>query len=235
MFEHLMQQPLLPLALTIGVFAAAVGVSAYSKGHPVANPVLISVIAIILVLSATHTSYERYFAGAQFIHFLLGPATVALAVPLFRHLHRVRACALPILVGIAAGSATGALSVGLIAWISGAQDQLATSLVTKSVTAPVSMAITPYLGGIPSLAAIFSVLTGMVGAAFGPSLLDRLGVHDHMHRGLAMGTASHGQGTARILQESEQAGAFSALAMALAALLMATVMPGLWRLILGSP
>src|SRR4030095_14363042 len=199
MFEHLMLQPLMPLGLTIGVFAAAVGLSAYSKGHPVANPVLISVIAIILLLTATHTPYERYFAGAQFIHFLLGPATVALAVPLFRHMHRVRTCALPILGGMFAGSALGALSVGLIAWAFGAQEQLATSLVTKSVTAPVSMVITPYLGGVPSLAAIFSVLTGMVGAAVGPSLLDRLSVHDHVHRGLAMGTASHGQGTARIL------------------------------------
>src|SRR5262245_574567 len=207
MFSNLMAQPLMPLALTLGVFAAAVFLSGWTRGHPFANPVLISVSALILLLWVTRTSYERYFAGAQFIHFLLGPATVALAVPLFRHLHRVRTSALPILIGIAAGAASGPLFVLLIAWMAGGQELPAASLLTKSVTAPVSMAIAPQIGGVPSLAAIFSVLTGMVGAAFGPALLNRLGVDDHIHRGLAMGTASHGQGTARILQESEEAGA----------------------------
>jgi putative effector of murein hydrolase len=94
------------------------------------------------------------------------------------------------------------------------------------------MAIAPQIGGVPSLAAIFSVLTGMIGAAFGPALLDRLGVEDQMHRGVAMGTASHGQGTARILQESEEAGAFSAVAMGLTALAMALLLPALSLLIL---
>jgi predicted murein hydrolase (TIGR00659 family) len=232
MLGHHMSQPLLPLALTLGIFATATFANRCCKGHPLANPVLMSVSALILLLYITQTRYEQYFAGAQFIHFLLGPATVALAVPLYRHLHRVRACALPILSGIAAGSATGALSVLLIAWAFGAQEQLAASLVTKSVTAPVSMAIAPQIGGMPPLAAIFSVLTGMIGAAFGPLLLDRLGVEEPMHRGLAMGTASHGQGTARILQESEEAGAFSALAMGLAALAMALLLPVASRLIL---
>jgi predicted murein hydrolase (TIGR00659 family) len=232
MFNQLMAQPLIPLALTLGVFAAATFVSSWSKGHPFANPVLISVCALILLLSITQTPYEQYFAGAQFIHFLLGPATVGLAVPLFRHLHRVRTAALPVLVGIGAGSASGVLSIVVITWALGGQESLATSLVTKSVTAPVSMAIAPQIGGMPSLAAIFSVLTGMIGAAFGPALLNRLGVEDNLHRGLAMGTASHGQGTARILQESEEAGAFSALAMGLTALAMALLLPVLWKLIL---
>jgi putative effector of murein hydrolase len=94
------------------------------------------------------------------------------------------------------------------------------------------MAIAPQIGGMPSLAAIFSVLTGMIGAAFGPALLNRLGIEDNLQRGLAMGTASHGQGTARILQESEEAEAFSALAMGLTALAMALLLPVLWKLIL---
>jgi len=97
MFGHLISQPLLPLALTLGVFAAATFANRCCKGHPFANPVLMSVSALILLLCITQTPYEQYFAGAQFIHFLLGPATVALALPLYRHLHRVRACALPIL------------------------------------------------------------------------------------------------------------------------------------------
>ena len=221
----------MPIALTLGVFAVAAIVSSWSKGHPFANPVLISVCSLILLLSITQTPYEQYFAGAQFIHLLLGPATVALAVPLFRHLHRVRTAALPVLVGIGAGSVSAVLSIVVITWALGGHDDLTTSLVTKSVTAPVSMAIAPQIGGIASLAAIFSVLTGMVGAAFGPALLSRLGIEDSLQRGLAMGTASHGQGTARILQESEEAGAFSALAMGLTALAMALLLPVLWKLI----
>ena len=231
MFAQLMAQPLMPIALTLGVFAVAAIVSSWSKGHPFANPVLISVCSLILLLSITQTPYEQYFAGAQFIHLLLGPATVALAVPLFRHLYRVRTAALPVLVGIGAGSVSGVLSIMVISWALGGHDDLTTSLVTKSVTAPVSMAIAPQIGGIASLAAIFSVLTGMIGAAFGPALLSRLGVEDNLQRGLAMGTASHGQGTARILQESEEAGAFSALAMGLTALAMALLLPVLWKLV----
>jgi predicted murein hydrolase (TIGR00659 family) len=231
MFAQLMAQPLMPIALTLGVFAVAAIVSSWSKGHPFANPVLISVCSLILLLSITQTPYEQYFAGAQFIHLLLGPATVALAVPLFRHLHRVRTAALPVLVGIGAGSVSAVLSIVVITWALGGHDDLTTSLVTKSVTAPVSMAIAPQIGGIASLAAIFSVLTGMIGAAFGPALLNRLGVEDSLQRGLAMGTASHGQGTARILQESEEAGAFSALAMGLTALAMALLLPVLWKLV----
>src|SRR5262245_926066 len=149
MFSNLMAQPLMPLALTLGVFAAAVFLSGWTRGHPFANPVLISVSALILLLSITQTSYEHYFAGAQFIHFLLGPATVALAVPLFRHLHRMRTAALPVLVGIGAGSVSGILSIVVISWALGGQESLATSLITKSVTAPVSMAIAPQIGGMP--------------------------------------------------------------------------------------
>ena len=225
-------QPLLALGLTLAMFAAARYVSARNKEHPFANPVLVSVIAIIALLSISRTPYEQYFAGAQFIHFLLGPAVVALAVPLVRNLGKVRRSALATVATIVVGSTSGALSIVLIAWLFGAHEQLAASLVTKSVTAPVSMSIAPQIGGVPALAALFSVLTGMIGAAFGPSLLDRMGVDDPMQRGLAMGTASHGQGTARMLQESEEAGAFSALAMGLTALTMAVLLPAVSRLIL---
>lgn len=176
--------------------------------------------------------YQRYFQGAQFIHFLLGPATVALAVPLFRHLDKVRKAALPIIAGVVAGSATGVLSVVAVSWALGMDASLTASLATKSITAPVAMGIAEHIGGISSLAAVFAVLTGMTGAAFGPLVLDRLGVRDSMERGLAMGTASHGQGTARILQDSEEAGALSGLAMGLAALIMAVAIPLFARIFL---
>lgn len=216
---------LLPLALTVGAFTLAHWINRRSRGHPLANPVLISVALIILVLMITRMPYQRYFEGAQFIHFLLGPATVALAVPLFRHLDKVRKSALPILAGVLAGSATGVLSVVSISAAFGMSDTLTASLATKSITAPVAMGIAQHIGGIPSLAAVFAVLTGMTGAAFGPALLDRLGARESLERGLAMGTAGHGQGTARILQDNEEAGAFSALAMGLTALIMAMIIP----------
>jgi predicted murein hydrolase (TIGR00659 family) len=215
----------LPLALTVGVFLLALWINRRSGGHPLANPVLISVGLVIVLLSITDTPYQRYFVGAQPIHFLLGPATVALAVPLFRHRDRVMKSALPIFAGVVAGSATGVLSAVVMSRLLGMDGALGASLTTKSITAPVAMGIAEHIGGVPSLAAVFAVLAGMTGAAFGPALLDRLGIRESLARGLAMGTASHGQGTARILQDSEEAGAFSGLAMGLTALIMAVVMP----------
>lgn len=226
---NLQVQPLLFLTLTVAVFVMACWIHQRTRAHPLANPVLISVCLLILVMAATRTPYERYFEGAQFIHFLLGPATVALAIPMFRHIGKIRAAIVPITTGIVAGSIAGLALIGAASWVFAADPALTASLATKSVTAPVAMAIAPYTGAIPSLAAIMAVLAGMIGAAFGPTLLDRLGVKDPVARGLAMGTASHGQGTARILQENEEAGALAGIAMGLTALAMATVMPLLAR------
>jgi putative effector of murein hydrolase len=184
------------------------------------------------LMSATGTSYERYFEGAQLIHFLLGPATIALAVPIFRHIARIRAVILPVAAGIAVGSFASLALVGTASWFLATDRVLTASLATKSVTAPVAMAIAPYTGATPSLAAIVAVFAGMLGASFGPALLNRFGVVDPMARGLAMGVASHGQGTARILQESEEAGAFSGIAMGLTALAMAVAMPFLADVVL---
>jgi predicted murein hydrolase (TIGR00659 family) len=223
---------LLPMALTVGVFVLASWISRRTGGHPLANPVLISVGLIILLLTVTRVPYQRYAEGTQLISFLLGPATVALAVPLFRHLDKVRKAALSILAGVVAGSAAGVLSAVVISLAFGAERELAASLTTKSITAPVAMGIAEHIGGVPSLAAVFAVLTGMIGASFGPGLLNRLGVNDSIERGLAMGTASHGQGTARILQDSAEAGAFSGLAMGLTALMMGIAMPFAVRLFL---
>jgi predicted murein hydrolase (TIGR00659 family) len=230
--DSVLSHPLVALALTVAVFTAASWINQRLRGHPLVNPVLLSVCVVMVFLSATRTPYERYFEGAQFIHFLLGPATVALAVPMFRHFDKLRAAALPILVGILSGSLAGLVLVATLGRLLAADPSLVASLATKSVTAPVAMAIADHTGAIPSLAAIIAVLAGMTGAAFGPVLLNWLGITDPMARGLAMGTASHGQGTARILQESEAAGAVSAIAMGLTAILMAVMMPFLAMLII---
>src|SRR5262245_44630732 len=216
---------LVPMVLTLGAFMFALWVSRLTRGNPLTNPVLVAIVLIILFLSIAHMPYQRYFEGAQFINFLLGPAVVALSVPLFRHIDKVRKAAPPILAGVVVGSAVGVLSAVIIARVLRMDASLTASLATKSITAPVAMGIAERIGGVPSLAAVFAVLTGVVGAAFGPVLLDLLRVRDSMVRGLAMGTTSHGIGTARILQDSEEAGAYSSLAMGLTALIMAMTLP----------
>ncbi|WP_339764303.1 LrgB family protein [uncultured Hoeflea sp.] len=215
---YLSASPLLFLTLTLAAFQA--GSWAYNRsGHnPLLNPVLTAVIVVVGLLMLSGTSYETYFEGAQFVHFLLGPATVALAIPLYRQFDRVKRSALALITSLLCGSLTAASRETLL------------SLAPKSVTAPVAMGITEQLGGLPSLTAVLVILTGILGAVLGPPLLNLIGVRDWRARGLGLGTASHGIGTARALQVNELAGAFSGLAMGLNALATAILLPVLWRL-----
>jgi predicted murein hydrolase (TIGR00659 family) len=228
---YLSASPLLHLMLTLVAFQF--GSWIYRKGglNPLLNPVLIAVLLLVAMLSATGTSYPAYFEGAQFVHFLLGPATVALAIPLYRQFDRVRRSAMALLASILAGSLTAAASAIGIAWALGGSLDTLISLAPKSVTAPVAMGITEQLGGLPSLTAVLVILTGVLGAMLGPPLLNLMGIRDWAARGVAMGTASHGIGTARALQVNELAGAFSGLAMGLNALATALLLPLLWRLL----
>lgn len=230
---YLKATPLLHLTLTLATFVLASVL--YRKFHmnPLLNPVLLSVIAVVLILRGTNTSYDTYFEGAQFVHFLLGPATVALAVPLYRQFDRIRKSAVAIVISILCGSITSALSAVFIAWVLGAKTVSIISVAPKSVTAPVAMSISEQLGGIPSLTAVIVILTGIIGAMLGPMVLTWLKINDWSVRGLAIGTASHGIGTARALQINELAGAFSGLAMGLNALATAIVLPVLWSLFFG--
>lgn len=229
LWVYLAASPLLHLTLTLVAFQAGLFVYRKTGGNPLANPVLIAVIAIVTLLLATGTDYAAYFEGAQFVHFLLGPATVALAIPLYRQFAAVRRSAVAILASILGGSMTAAASAVAIAWAMGASRDSLVALAPKSVTAPVAMAITRELGGLPSLTAALVILTGITGAMLGPILLNRLGIRDWQARGLAIGTASHGIGTARALQVNEVAGAFSGLAMGLNAVATAILLPLVWR------
>ena len=228
---YLAASPLLHLTLTLVAFQAASRL--YRKGgmNPLLNPVLISVLAIVAILVGTDTSYQRYFEGAQFVHFLLGPATVSLAIPLYRQWEKVRRSALAILASLLAGSLTAALSAVLLVKLLGGGRETIVSMAPKSVTAPVAMGISEQLGGLPSLTAVLVILTGILGAMLGPPLMNLIGIKDWAARGLAMGTASHGIGTARALQVNELAGAFSGLAMGLNALATAMLLPLIWRLL----
>ncbi|MDF1609009.1 LrgB family protein [Hoeflea sp. YIM 152468] len=226
---YLSASPLLFLTLTLAAFQA--GTWLYDKsGHKAfLNPVLTAVILIVALLSLSRTSYETYFEGAQFVHFLLGPATVALAIPLYRQFDRVRRSALALMTSLLCGSLTAIGTAIALGWLLGASRETLLSLAPKSVTAPVAMGITEQLDGLPSLTAVLVILTGILGAVLGPPLLSLIGVTDWRARGLALGTASHGIGTARALQSNELAGAFSGLAMGLNALATAILLPVLWR------
>ena len=171
-----------------------------------------------------------YFAGRQWIHFLLAPATVALAVPLYQQKERIRRLLKPLLLTLAGGSLLAIVASVGIGWALGASPSSLLSLAPKSATAPVAMGIVEKLGGIPSLTAAVVILTGITGAVGAPWVLDRLGIREPAVRGFAMGLASHGIGTARAFQESEQTGAFAGLGMGLNALMTAVLVPVLYRL-----
>ncbi|MEJ5211749.1 MAG: LrgB family protein [Burkholderiales bacterium] len=230
---YLAASPLLWLTLTLIAYQGATLVSRHLKHHPLANPVLLSVATLVVVLRLTGTPYQTYFDGAQFVHFLLGPATVALAIPLYQHLDRLRRMWVPLLVTLVAGSAVAALSAYGIARLLGGSREVALSLAPKSATMPIAMGISEKIGGIPSLTAVFVVLTGILGAVLGQWLLDRLGCRDDAIKGFAIGLTSHGIGTARAFQISALAGAFSGLAMGLNGLMTAVLVPLLAHWLIG--
>lgn len=226
---YLSANPLLHLTLTLIAYQMGTFIYRRAGFNPLCNPVLIAVILIVAVLLVTDTDYSSYFQGAQFVHFLLGPATVALAIPLYRQFQRVRQSLLAVMASIVAGSATATLTAVGIAWLFGSSNDLLISLAPKSITAPVAMGITEKLGGLPSLTAVLVLATGILGAMLGPPLLNLMGIRDWAARGLAIGTASHGIGTARALQVNEVAGAFAGLAMGLNALATAILLPVIWQ------
>jgi len=221
--------PLLWLTLTILVYLAALWLYARSGGHSLVNPILLSVAALVGVLQLTGTPYPVYFDGAKFVHFLIGPATVALAVPLFSQLERLRRMWLPIGVALVAGSTVAVVSAVVIAWGFGASRESMLSLAPKSATLPIAMSVAEQIGGVPALAAMAVAVTGISGAIMARSLLNLLRVDDPAVRGFAVGIAAHAAGTARALQVGSVNGAFAALALALNGVATALLMPLLIR------
>jgi len=226
---YLSASPLLWLSVTLLAYLAAFGLYRRAGDNPLLNPVALAVALLIGVLLATGTPYATYFEGAQFVHFLLGPATVALAVPLYRQLGRLRRLWLPVAVAVVVGVSVAALSAVVLAALLGGSVETQLSLAPKSVTAPVAMGIAEKIGGLPSLTAVLVVATGILGAVTGTRLLAWCGVHDDAVRGIAMGVTSHGIGTARAFQVGPAMGAFSGLGMALSAFATALLVPWLVR------
>jgi predicted murein hydrolase (TIGR00659 family) len=225
LWVYLQTTPLLGLVCTLLAWEIAVWVSNRMRGHVLANPMLISIILLVTLLLATGTPYSAYFQGGQYVQFLLGPATVALAVPMYANLARIRRAVPAIAAATLAGALVAAASAMLIAWWLGASRIVVLSLAPKSVTTPIAMGIAEQIGGSPALAAVFVLLTGLTAVLIGPAVLRRVGVTDWSARGLAAGTAGHGLATARILLLNETAGAFGGLAIGLNGIVTAILVP----------
>lgn len=213
--------------LTVTILAYQIGVYVYDRSHklPYLNPVPIAVAIIIFLLIVMDAGYYEYFYGAQFVHFLLGPATVALAVPIYKNFHTIRSLFFPSLISILTGSLVGLASIYVLVDLFDISQNILVSVAPKSVTTPVAMSISENLGGLPSLTAACVVLTGVLTASIGPVVLNILKVRDWRARGLSLGTAGHGIATARALDINEQAATFSGFAFGLNALISATLLP----------
>jgi len=229
LWVYLSATPLLHLTLTVCFFVLARWLYRRMGKRSWMNPVLLSVLGLVAVLVLTDTPYSVYFEGAQFVHFMLGPATVALAIPLYRQWSSLKRHPVALTVSLITGSLTAVLSAIFIAKLGGVGDQALISIAPKSVTTPVAMGISETLGGLPSLTAVVVILTGIVGASLGPWVLDTLKITNPMAKGLAMGTASHGIGTGRAIYMGDIAAAFSGLAMGLNGLATTILLPVLWQ------
>lgn len=229
---HMTASPLLGLSVTVLAYLAGRLLYQLSGDNPLCNPVAIAIIVLIAFLLVTGTPYPTYFEGAQFVHFLLGPAVVAMGVPLYLHAARIRQLLLPLCAALVAGSITAIASAMAITGLLGGSWQTLLSLAPKSATTPVAMGIAEKIGGLPSLTAALVILTGIIGAVSGSSLLNALNLRDPSVQGFALGVAAHGIGTARAFQLSEQSGAFAGIGIGLNALLTTVLVPVVVALLL---
>ncbi|KRC53605.1 hypothetical protein ASE19_09840 [Nocardioides sp. Root79] len=196
-----------------------------SGGHALAQPVLVAIVVTGLAITVLDVDYPEYRSGVELIAFWLGPATVALAVPLHRQADRLKGFVVPMLVAVVVGAVVSITSAVLLARALGADEALEKTLATKAATTPVAIALTDALGGIPPLAAVFAIIIGILSAITAPAVLDLLRIRDRRARGLAVGAVSHGIGASRMLREDETEGAFAGLAMGLSALAISLLVP----------
>ncbi len=223
-WQALIHHPLFGVGVTLGAYQLAL--AAYEKTRWFfLQPVLVSMLAVIGVLLACGLSYDEYKDSAKALTIFLGPATVALAVPLFLNLKRIRQLLWPTLLTLLIGGVVATAMGVLLAWWFGADHMMLMSMAPKSVTSPIAMLVADQIGGIAALAAVFVLITGVIGAILGPELLRRIGVHHPAAQGLALGMTAHAVGTSRALQEGEECGAFAALAMSLMGVGTAVALP----------
>ena len=224
LWVYLSTSPLLWLTATLGAYVIADRLSQKLNRNPLANPVLIAVLLLMALLKISDTPFPVYFEGAQFVHFMLGPATVALAIPLVENLAEVKRNLVPMLAALAVGSATAVSSAVAIAWALGADNTLIASIAPKSVTTPIAMGISERLGGLPAVTAILVILTGIIGAVIVTPIMNRIGVRDWAARGFAAGVSAHGIGTARAFLVNPVAGTFAGIGMGLNGVITALIL-----------
>jgi len=233
LWVYLSATPLFGLTATLMTYVIAHAMYQRAQQAPWANPVLWSVLVIAGVLLATQVPYPTYFSGAQFIHFLLGPAVVALGWPLWQRRVALRKRWGALLIASLVGGTAASGSALALAWALDLPRDVVLSLAPKSVTAPVAMGIAESIGGIPALSAVFAVLTGLVGALSGKYLFSALGLPYNAEgwtaRGFALGTAAHGIGAARAMQVNADAGAYAGLALGVQVVLASLLMPLVFR------
>lgn len=225
LWVYLTTSPLFWLTVTVLAWILADRVALVCRRNPLVNPVLLAVVAIAATLRIGGVDYRTYFDGAQFVHFLLGPATVSLAVPLWRARSLVGRAIVPMLAALAVGSVVAVISAVGLASLFGASPDVVASLAPKSVTAPIAMAIAERTGGIPALTAALVITTGILGAVVVTPMMNRLGIRDYAARGFAVGLASHGIGTARAFSVHPTAGVFAGIGMGLNAVVTPILVP----------
>ncbi len=222
---YLSADPLLWLTAVLVTYLLADRLAERCRRHPLVNTVAISASSLAVLLIATGTKYQTFFEGAKFVHFLLGPATVALAVPLYRNLDRVRATLLPMSCALLAGSVVAIASAVAVGGVLGLPPAVLASLAPKSATTPIAMSLAKANGGLPALTAVFAILTGITGAVIVTPLMNLLRLRDFAARGFAAGLTAHGIGTARAFQVDPLAGAFAGIALGLNGAVTAAVTP----------
>lgn len=219
------RSPLGLLGLTLLGYQLGRWVQRRTGGHAAAQPVLVAIVVVGAAITLLDVDYPAYRSATELLAFWLGPATVALAIPLHRQADRLRGFVVPMLVAVVVGAAVSIASAVLVARALGADEALERTLSTKAATTPVAIAVAESVGGIPSLAAVFVILVGVFGAVTGPATLNLLRVRDRRARGLAVGAVSHGVGASRMLQEDETEGALAGLSMGLSALAISLLVP----------
>ena len=225
LFGPLGGSPFLWLPITVACYLAAMMLYQRANRNPLLLPVLTAVLMILLILWATDTPYPEYAQSTWLLEFMIGPATVALAVPLYGQTARLKKLWKPVCASLLAGSLTAIVSALLIGWALGASPEMLLSLAPKSATMPIAMEVARVAGGLPSLTTIAVAVTGISGAMMGFWILRALRITDLTVQGFALGIGAHAIGTARAVQASETAGAFAALAMSLNCIATAVLVP----------
>jgi putative effector of murein hydrolase len=222
---YLSGSPLLALILTLSAYQAGVMIYERFDRNPLANPVAIAIAIVATVITLIDMPYAKYFEGAQFVHFLLGTATVALAVPIYKGLDAMRGRIVPLLAALLAGGATSIVSAVGIAKLLGADAAIVGGFYAKSVTAPIAMGVAERINVSPTLTAVFAVTTGILGAILVRFVMDAIGMKSWWQRGFAVGVAAHGIGTSRAFSVHPEAGTYASLGMGLHGVLGAVLIP----------